>query len=105
MMDPIKGSGVKEWKVPTNVTENRAFQGFTNFYHCFTPNFSKIERPLDDPLKKGVKWHWGKEQQEAFEKIRDLMTSEPVLHQPDQSIPFKVKVNTSNYTMGAVLMQ
>ena len=32
MMDPIKVSGIKEWKVPTNVTENRAFQGFTNFY-------------------------------------------------------------------------
>ena len=32
MMDPIKVSGIKEWKVPTNTTENRAFQGFTNFY-------------------------------------------------------------------------
>ena len=32
MMDPIKVSGVREWKKPTNVTENRAFQGFANFY-------------------------------------------------------------------------
>ena len=105
MMDPIKVSGVREWKVPTNVTENRAFHGFTNFYRCFIPNFSKIARPLNDLLKKGVKWHWGKEQQEAFEKIRDLMTTEPVLHQPDQSKPFEVEVDASNYTMGTVLMQ
>ena len=32
MMDPIKVSGVREWKVPTNTTENHTFQGFTNFY-------------------------------------------------------------------------
>ena len=35
MMDLIKVSGVREWKVHTNGTENCAFQGFTNFYHCF----------------------------------------------------------------------
>ena len=32
MMDPIKVSGVKEWNVPTNITENRDFEGFANFY-------------------------------------------------------------------------
>ena len=31
--------------------------------------------------------------------------SEPVLRQPDQTKPFKVEVDVSNYTMGAVLMQ
>ena len=61
MMDPIKVSGVREWKVPTNTTENHAFQGFANFYGCFIPNFSKIARPLNDLLKTGVKWHWGGE--------------------------------------------
>ena len=105
MMDPIKVSGVGEWKVPTNVTENRAFQGFANFYRCFIPNFSKIARPLNDLLKTGVKWHWGEEQQKAFEEIKRLIMSEPVLHQPDQTKPFEVEVDASNYAMGAVLMQ
>ena len=53
MMDLIKVSGVKEWKAPTNTTENCAFQGFTNFYHCFIPNFAKIARLLNDLLKLG----------------------------------------------------
>ena len=104
-MDPIKVSGVREWKVPTNVTENRAFQGFANFYRHFIPNFSKIARPLNDLLKTGVKWYWGEEQQKAFEEIKRLIMSEPVLRQPDQTKPFEVKVNASNYAMGAVLMQ
>ena len=70
MMDPIKVSGVREWKVLTNVTENRAFQGFANFYRRFIPNFSKIARPLNDLLKTGVKWHWEEERQKAFEEIK-----------------------------------
>ena len=97
MMDPIKVSGVREWKVPTNVTENRAFQGFANFYRRFIPNFSKIARPLNDLLKTGVKWHWGEEQQKAFEEIKWLIMSEPVLRQPDQTKPFEVEVDASNY--------
>ena len=105
MIDPIKVSGVKEWKVPTNTTENRAFQGFANFYRCFIPNFSKIARPLNDLLKTGFKWHWGEEQQKAFEEIKQLIMSEPVLRQPDQTKPFEVEVDASNYAMGAVLMQ
>ena len=63
MMDPIKVTGVKEWKVPTNTTENLSFQGFANFYHCFISNFSKIAKPLNDLLKTGVKWYWEREQQ------------------------------------------
>ena len=63
MMDPIKVSG------PTNTTENCTFQGFANFYCHFIPNFSKVVRPLNNLLKTEVKWHWGEEQQEAFEKI------------------------------------
>ena len=105
MMDPIKVSGVRDWKVPTNVTENCAFQGFANFYRHFIPNFSKIARPLNDLLKTGVKWHWGEEKQKAFKEIKRLIMSEPVLHQPDQTKPFKVEVDASNYAMGTVLMQ
>ena len=105
MMDPIKVSGVREWKTPTDTTENCAFQGFANFYRCFIPNFSKIARLLNDLLKTGVKWHWGEEQQKVFEEIKRLITSEPVLHQPDQTKPFKVEVDSSNYAMGTVLMQ
>ena len=85
--------------------ENRTFQGFANFYRHFIPNFSKIARPHNDLLKTGVKWHWEEQQQKAFEEIKRLIMSKPVLHQPDQTKPFKVEVDASNCAMGTVLMQ
>ena len=103
MRDPIKVSSVREWKVPTNTTENHAFQGFANFYRHFISNFLKIARPLNDLLKTGVKWHWGEEQQKVFEEIKKLIMSEPVLHQPDQTKPFKVKADVSNYAVGVMI--
>ena len=96
MMAPIKVSSVRDWKVPTNTTENHTFQGFTNFYHRVIPNFSKIARPLNDLIKTGVKWHWGKVQQKAFEETKRLIINEPVLRQPDQTKQFKVEVDMSN---------
>ena len=102
-MDPIKVSGVKEWKVPTNTTENCAFQGFTNFYHHFIPRFSKIAKPLNNLLKTGVRWHWRKEQQEVFEEIKTLIMSEPVLCKPDHTKPFEVEVEASNYASSTLL--
>ena len=79
--------------------------GFRQLLPPLHPNFSKIARPLNDLLKIGVKWHWGEEQQKAFEEIKRLIMSEPVLRQPDQTKPFEVEVDASNYAMGAVLMQ
>ena len=104
-MDPIKVAGIAEWKEPKNPRDIRKYLGFCNFYHRFIKGFSKIAKPLNDLLKKGAKWAWGKAKKEAFEKIRDRITQEPVLVQPDQNKQFEVEVDASNFAMGAVLMQ
>jgi hypothetical protein len=41
----------------------------------------------------------------AFEQLKKRICEEPVLIQPDQTKPFKVEVDASNYAVGAVLMQ
>ena len=56
-------------------------------------------------LKKGAKWLWGTEEQEAFEKLENQICKELVLLQPDQKKPFKVKVDTSNYACSTIFMQ
>ena len=104
-MDPVKVAGVAEWKTPKNVKDIRKFLGFCNFYRRFIRGFSQIAKALNDRLKKGVPWEWGKPQEDAFLKLKERICKEPVLMQPNQIEPFEVEVDASNYAIGAVLMQ
>ncbi len=104
-MDPIKITGMKDWKTPQNIKEVHQVLGFWNFYRRFIKGFSHIAKPLNNLLKKGVPWTWGEAKQEAFDKLKQIVCEELVLIQPDQTKPFEVEVDASNYAIGAVLMQ
>jgi hypothetical protein len=65
----------------------------------------QIAKPLNNLLKKGAIWTFGNAKKVVFEKLKRLICEEPILIQPDQTKPFEVEVDASNYTIGAVLMQ
>jgi hypothetical protein len=104
-MDPVKVAGVEEWKEPKTVKDIRKFLGFCNFYRHFIRGFSQIAKPLNNLLKKGATWTFGNAEKTVFENLKKLICEEPVLIQPDQTKPFEVEVDASNYAVGAVLMQ
>src|SRR5712672_1239557 len=104
-MDPTKIKGVAEWPYPRNPTDVRSFLGFTGFYRYFIPNYSKVARPLLDLTKKATPWVWTADQTKAFETLKWLMCSEPVLTQPQYDKPFVVHTDASAYGVGAILLQ
>ncbi len=104
-MDPIKVAGVDRWKPPKNLTELRGFMGFINFYRRFTEGFSKIAKPLNELTKKDVVWEWTPKRQQAFEMLKELICSEPVLLMPRLENPFEMEVDTSSFAIGATLSQ
>ena len=87
VMDPVKVAGVQDWPVPCNVTEVKSILGFINFYCHFIDNFSHIAKPLNELTKANVKWSWESHgpEQAAFNKLKHLITSTPILVLPDQS--------------------
>lgn len=103
-MDPTKTKGVETWPTPTTPTNVRAFLGFTGFYWYFIQNYSAIARPLL-LTKKNMEWHWGMEQEQAFQELKKRMCSRPVLKQPNYKQPFFLQTDTSAYGMGAILSQ
>jgi hypothetical protein len=103
-MDPVKVAGVAEWPTPKSKREVQQFVGFVNFYRRFVKDFSHIARPLFEVTKKG-EWKWGPEQQEAFEELRRRITSTPILAFADDSKPFRVEADSSDFATGAVLSQ
>jgi hypothetical protein len=104
-MDPVKVAGVAEWPEPTNRREVQSFLGFANFYRRFIQDFSKHARPLFDLTRKDTSWTWGELQQSAFRKIKELVTSAPVLTLPADDQPFRVEADSSDFATGAVLSQ
>jgi hypothetical protein len=94
-----------DWKPPTSVHQIRSFLGLEGYYSRFIPDFSKIAKPMTELLKKEVKFHWNDKCKEAFHTLRKLLTTAPVLAQPDSTKPFDVYCDASGTGLGCVLMQ
>ena len=54
--------------------------------------------------RKNMKWQQRKKQQKAFNKLKGIFTTRPVLAAPDLDKEFKVEADASNYTTGEVLL-
>jgi hypothetical protein len=104
-VDPTKVQEVMDWKPPTSVHQIRSFLGLAGYYHRFIPDFSKIAKPMTELLKKEVKYRWNDKCDEAFHTLRKLLTTAPVLAQPDNTQPFDVYCDASGTGLGCILMQ
>ena len=104
-MDPTKLKGVADWPTPRTVHDIRAFLGFTGFYRYFVPNYSLIARPLIELTRKTTPFHWEEAQIQAFERLKTLMCSKPILRQPNYEQQFFLATDASAYGVGAVLLQ
>lgn len=52
--DPQKIVALKEWDVPTNVSEGKSFLGFGNYFRKFIQGYSSLVTPLTDLTKNDV---------------------------------------------------
>jgi hypothetical protein len=104
-MDPVKIAGVADWPTPSNKKEVQSFIGFINFYRCFIPGFSHYACALFDLTMKDVGFIWGLPQEDSFMKLKELVTSAPVLILPNDDLPFRLEANGSGIATGAVLSQ
>jgi len=82
-VDPSKLKAIQEWPTLKNVGEVRSFHGLASFYKRFVPNFSSLASPLNELVKKDVTFHWGKKQENAFQRIKFLLINAPILALPD----------------------
>ena len=104
-MDPAKIAGVAEWLTPTSKKEVQYFVSFTNFYYWFIRDFSHHACLLFNLTRNDMKWRWTIEEQSAFDVLKSAVTSAPVLASPDNSCPFHIEADSSDFAMGAVLSQ
>ncbi|MCG8045580.1 MAG: RNase H-like domain-containing protein, partial [Candidatus Thiodiazotropha endolucinida] len=103
--DPKKIACIKDWPIPGCVKDVRSFLGLCGYYRPFISNYSHVAKPLTKLTEKDQKFSWTNECSEAFEKLKHMLMTAPVLAHPDFSKPFILDTDASNQAIGAVLSQ
>ena len=104
-MSPDKVTAIINAKAPTSVTEVSSFLGYANFYRRFVEQFAAIAIPLYELTQKDVKFTWSTECQQAFDQLKSIIASEPILRQPNWETIFHVHVDASGIALGSILAQ
>ena len=100
---PRKVQAIQEVSVPENPTELKSFLGLVNYYRRFIPDMATLVHPLNCLLAENISWKWTKQCHEAFQKLKDILQSAPLLTHYDAKKPLRLAVDASSYGLGAVL--
>jgi len=107
-VDPEKVEAVKNWPRPKTQTDVRAFLGLTTYFKRFMKGYAKIAAPLmeltKDEHKRNMVWD-DRNCTPAFEKLKELLVTAPLLTIPDFSKPFTMITDASQVGLGGVLLQ
>lgn len=103
--DSSKIEAVRNFATPTSKKTLQSFLGLANYYRKFIEKFSVIARPLYDLLKKDRKFVWTVKQEGAFQKLKDMLTSPPLLTHYLPEAEKELHVDASDLGIAAVLLQ
>jgi len=96
-----KVRSIREWPLPKCVRDIQSFIGTCSYYRKFIKDFSRIAASLTELIKKDVEWHWNNEQQNAFDSLRKVLSSAPVLMMPNYYKSFTITSTLLNLVLVA----
>jgi hypothetical protein len=102
--DPSKLDSMLQWPLPHSIKSLQGFLGLTGYYRKFIRGYRVIVAPLTALLKKNS-FYWNPLATAAFNKLKEAVTSPPVLQLPDFTQTFTIECDTCGTGLGAILMQ
>ncbi|GFW71921.1 retrovirus-related Pol polyprotein from transposon 17.6 [Trichonephila clavipes] len=100
-----KTLAVRKFPQPTTLKQVQSFLGLTGYFRKFIPEYSKIAKPLSDLLRKDNSFVFEQPQIEAFRKLKEILTSSPVLHIFKPAKKTELHTDASQQGYDAVLLQ
>ena len=103
--NPKKVTALKQMSAPRNRQELLAFLGLATYMSMFVQNLSGLLTTLWELTRKTVTFRWSDEHQEAFDAIKEAVSTEVTLNYFDPQKPITLQVDASMAGLGAVLFQ
>ena len=103
--DPSKVETIRDWPHPKDIGALRQFLGIASYYRKFIAKFSDIASPLYNLLEKDVQFSWTVDCQKGFERLKNALSTSPVLGYPSLDKEFALYTDASGVGVGAVLEQ
>jgi hypothetical protein len=105
VVDPKKVTDILNWEAPTDARGIKSFIGMAGYYRRFIEGFSKIAKPMTALLGNKIEFKCTQKCQEAFETLKEKLTTASVLVLLDVHKPFSVYCDAGYTGLGCVLMQ
>ncbi|GJT53686.1 reverse transcriptase domain-containing protein [Tanacetum coccineum] len=104
-VDKSKIDIIAKLPYPINMKGVRSFLGHAGFYRRFIKDFSMISKPMTQLFMKDAKYDFSEDCKKAFNKLKERLTTAPIIISPDWSMPFELMCDASDFAVGAVLGQ
>lgn len=104
-MNPHKIEAIEAASVPHDGTTMGSFLGLDGYYRCFITNFADLSCVLYPMTSKSARSKWTGDILEAFENMKEKLTTPPVFPLPNFEKCFNIEVDASAIAVGAILSQ
>ena len=94
-VDGSQTSAIRDFPVPSNRTDLRSFLGLANQCSAFCPRLSELSGPLRPLLKTSNEFLWDANHTAAFDDLKSVLTSSPVLSFFQPGLPLRLETDAS----------
>ncbi|GJQ96787.1 reverse transcriptase domain-containing protein [Tanacetum coccineum] len=104
-VDKAKINVIAKVPYPSNAKGVRSFMGHAGFYRRFIKDFSMISKLMTQLFMKDAKFDFSEDCKKSFNKLKEKLTTAPIIISPDWNEPFELICDASDFAVGAVLGQ
>ena len=103
-VDPEKIEAIMNWLTLRNVIDVISFMGLARYYRIFIGGLSRVAHAINSLQNKGTKFKWTSKCEERFQRLKNLLTSAPVLKVAYPEKDFVVRTDACGQGLGGFLM-
>jgi len=101
---PEKCNAIIEMRSPNSIKELQRLIGRLTAISRFLHKLAEQTQPIIQLLKKSAKFSWNDECEQIFQKLKNTLTSRPILHKSDIHQPLLFYITPTDHTVSATLV-